>query len=245
MFLNKFRDFAPLLDAEGEMAGGADSGAEEAGVAAQSDEGVEGGAEETEVADQSTGEEGGRTAADAAFAEQRRRIEELEREKADYEEALGLFFEGEGDDVLVQARALGEQKSEEQVRAEIEAENERARLEQENEELRSDLASREAERLMAEDLKEIQAIDPNVKSLDDLGSDFFDLISTGQVTGVQAYYAVKARQESEKITPPDAIGKVNASSEPKDFFSREEVESMSQDEVHKNFDTIRRSMSKW
>ena len=240
MFKNLFREFLPMLDEDnGLSVGGAETGAEEMEPADPSTEDSTG-AEEMEPAEPSGS---GRSAQDAAFAEQRRQIEELQRQNADYEEALGLFFDG--DDKILQARVLGEQKTEEQVRTEIEAENEIARLQQENEEMQEEIASREAERMMAEDLKAIQAIDPNIQSLDDLGEDFLNYIASGQLTGVEAYFAAKAKQDAERIVPPEPAGKVTPGSDAKDFFTREEVEAMSQKEVSENFDTIRRSMSQW
>ena len=243
MFIKLFDRFSPFLEEDTglNVAGGSEeTGAEVTEPADPSDVESDEGEEDPEPAEP---DESGRSAQDAAFAEQRRRIQELERQNADYEEALGLFFDG--DDKIVQAHVLGEQKTEEQVRAEIERENELARLKAENEEMQEEIASREAERMMAEDLEKIQQIDPSIKSLDDLGEDFLEYIASGQLDGLQAYYAVKAKSEVEKIVPPEPVGKVNAEPAPKDYFTREEVESMSQAEVSKNFDAIRRSMSQW
>lgn len=243
MFRTLFSDrFMPFMEEDGGLSIGAGDegaeGAEETEPAEPSPEPE--GAEETEPAEPD--EEGGKTSADAAFAEQRRRIAELEQQNRDYEEALGLFFEG--DDKVVQAHALGEDKSEEQVKAELEAKSERERLQQENDELYAEIASRDAEMMMERDLKSIQAIDPAVKSLDELGDDYFDYIAGG-LTGVQAYYATKAKAEAEKITSPSAPGRVNEKPEERDYFTKEEVENMTPEEVHKNYDKIRKSYAKW
>lgn len=222
-------------------AGGGAAGAEETEVADPSGADVTEGVEETEVAEQSTG----KTDADARFAEMRRENERLRAERDQLNEAMGLFFEGDTDQKIIQAQAIAQNKTEDEIRAEIDAENERERLEQENEELSNELLDYRTKAQMDKDLQAIQAIDPTVKDLDSLGKDFLDLISTGKVTGVQAYYATKAKQQAETATPPEAPGKVNQSTEPKDYFTKEEAEAMSPEEMHKNYDLVRKSMSKW
>lgn len=217
------------------------TGAEETEFADQSEE-VEEGAEETEAADPSVDEESdGRTPSDAAFAEMRRRNEELERRLREYDEALSYVFEGEGDDRLIKAKAFGEDKTEEQVRAERELESLRA----DKERLEEELQEAEIERRMAEDLEVIRKIDPSIKSLVDLDPSFFNLISTGQVSAEDAYFAIKAKADREKVKTPEPVGRVEDSGDTKDYFTREEVEAMSKDDVHKNYDAIRRSMTKW
>ena len=217
------------------------TGAEETEFADQSEE-VEEGAEETEAADPSVDEESdGRTPSDAAFAEMRRRNEELERRLREYDEALSYVFEGEGDDRLIKAKAFGEDKTEEQVRAERELESLRA----DRERLEEELQEAEIERRMAEDLEVIRKIDPSIKSLVDLDHSFFNLISTGQVSAEDAYFAIKAKADREKVKTPEPVGRVEDSGDTKDYFTREEVEAMSKDDVHKNYDAIRRSMTKW
>ena len=217
------------------------TGAEETEFADQSEE-VEEGAEETEAADPSVDEESdGRTPSDAAFAEMRRRNEELERRLREYDEALSYVFEGEGDDRLIKAKAFGEDKTEEQVRAERELESLRA----DKERLEEELQEAEIERRMAEDLEIIRKIDPSIKSLVDLDPSFFNLISTGQVSAEDAYFAIKAKADREKVKTPEPVGRVEDSGDTKDYFTREEVEAMSKDDVHKNYDAIRRSMTKW
>lgn len=220
--------------------GGGSEGAEESGFAEPTDAEETEGAEEPEVAEQVTG----KTDADTRFAEMRRRVEELEATNKDLEEALGNFFEGDTDQKILSARALAEQKTEDEIREEIEAENEWNRLTEENEQLNNELLDIRTRTQMEHDLAEIQKIDPEVKDLDSLGKDYTDYISAG-LTGIQAYYAMKAKHDAEKASPPEEVGKVNQSAGPKDFYTKEEVEGMSQDEVHKNYDAIRKSMSHW
>ena len=215
------------------------AGAEETEVADQSEE-VEVGAEETEVAEPSD-DEGGKTPSDAAFAEMRRKNEELERRLAEYDEALSYVFEGEGDERVVKAKAFGEGKTEEQVLAERELET----LKSEKERLEEELENVEIERRMAEDLEAIKKIDPSVKSLLDLDPSFFQMIATGYVSAEEAYYACKAKTDRGKVNTPEPVGEVKTSPDTKDYFTREEVEAMSKADVKKNYEAIRRSMTKW
>ena len=229
----------PLLEEDTGLEIG--TGAEEAEFADQSEE-VEEGAEETEFAEPSIDEESdGKTPSDAAFAEMRRKNEELERRLREYDEALSYVFEGEGDDRLIKAKAFGEDKTEEQVRAERELETLRA----DKERLEEELQEAEIERRMAEDLEAIRKIDPSVKSLVDLDPSFFNLISTGQVSAEDAYFAVKAKAERDKVKTPEPVGRVEEGGDTKDYFTRDEVEAMSRADVKKHYDAIRRSMTKW
>ena len=212
-------------------------GAEETEVADQSEEITEG-AEETEVAEPSDDE---KSPSDAAFAKMRRKNEELERKLAEYDEALSYVFEGEGDERVVKAKAFGEGKTEEQVKAERELES----LKSEKERLEEELENVEVERRMAEDLEIIKKIDPSVKTLLDLDPSFFQMIATGYVSAEEAYYACKAKADRGKVKTPEPVGEVKTSPEAKDYFTRDEVEAMSKADVKKNFDAIRRSMTKW
>lgn len=220
--------------------GGGEAGVEETDFAEPSETDETEGAEEPEVAEQVTG----KTDADTRFAEMRRRVEELEATNKDLEEALGNFFDGDTDQKIVSANALAQGKTEEEIRDEIEAENEWNRLNEENEKLNNELLDIKTQTQMEHDLAEIQKVDPSIKDLDSLGKDYADYIRAG-LTGIQAYYATKAKQNAETATPPKEVGRVNQSSGEKDFYTREEVKAMSQAEVSKNYDVIRKSMSQW
>lgn len=243
----KFMDLLhkPFLD-EFEGGGGA-AGAEVTETADPSVNDDSQGAEATETAELSTG----KTDADARFAEMRRELEQAKKDLADssalneeLENALGNFFQGDTDQKIVAANALATGKTEDEIRAEIEAENERERLVEEKEELSNRVLDLETQQKMENDLRELQKIDPNIKSLDDIGSDFLDYIAAG-LDAKLAYYAFKAKKNAESAVAPEEVGAVNQSTGPKDFYTREEVKAMSQEEVHKNYDVIRKSMSQW
>jgi hypothetical protein len=233
----KFGELLPMLD---EDTGLEVSGAEEQEPADPVE--TEAGAEEQELADP-VEEKSGKSDADSAFAELRRQNEDLQKRNEEYEEALGLFFDG--DDKDVQAHAYYEDRPIEEVVAEREAKEELEALQNENAALKENLETKEVERLMERDLAAIQEIDPNIKTLDDLGEDFLSLIATGKLTGTQAYYAAKSMQDAKAIKKPDLPGAANQSPEEKEYFTRDEVDNMSASEVHKNYDNIRKSMSKW
>lgn len=195
-----------------------------------------------------------KTERDAAFAEMRRRAESAERRVQELEtgnrgmsEALGLFFNGETpDDQIAEARAYHENRPVSEVKAEMEAMAKNNAMLAENESLKNQLTLMRAEQAMAADLIEIQSIDPEIKSLADLGDTYADLIANG-VDAKTAYYAAKARMEQEHINLPKTAGRVNSSSPTKEFFTREEVEAnrSNPEWMSKNHDKIRSSMAKW
>lgn len=228
-----------LLDADSGSLGGGEGA--EVTEPAEPSETNDAGAEEQEVAEPA-GDEGRKNDADAAFAEMRRNLEAAQAERDQYRDALGLFFEG--DDMVAQARAQAEEKSVDDVKREMAAEQRLKDLQSENQTLTEQINDYEAERRMSDDLKEIQSIDPNVKSLEDLGPNFLTYIAAG-LSGKHAYYAAKAQDMAEKVTPPETIGKVNQAAGEKTDFTREEVAGMSQEEVSKNYEAIRRSMTRW
>jgi hypothetical protein len=204
---------------------------------------------ETEVVDNS--QEETRTKQDAAFAEQRRRIQELERAneeaRAENEQmlaALQRFFDGDNaTDLSINANAYAEQRDPEEYRAEYEQKAELERLKADNQSLLEQINSIKVEQLMRDGLKEIQAIDPNVKSLEELGETFAHFIGAG-LTSKEAYYATIARDAKEKVQPPDAIGRVNDTKIERDYYTSEELDNLSSDEMDANWDKVMRSMDR-
>lgn len=205
------------------------------------------GAEEQEVADpvvDNAEAETGKTDSDSAFAEMRRELEALRNSNAEYERALSNFFP-DAEDKALAAEAFYQDREYDDLLAEREEANELDGLRNENEQLRQAVLEQQAEKLMADGLKEVQALDPTVKSLEDLGDSFAGYIANG-LTTKQAYFACKAEKQATTIVPPKATGKVEStSSAPKEFFTQEEVEAMTKEEVKKNYETIRKSMTRW
>ena len=117
-------------------------------------------------------------------------------------------------------------------------------LKKENEALKAKQQQAAVELAIEHDLKVIQKIDPNVKSLEELGDTFIRLIASG-ANAEDAYYAAIAKKEKETKSPAKPPGKIGQSGGEKDFFTKEEVEQMSPEEVHKNYEKIKTSMKKW
>lgn len=194
-----------------------------------------------------------RTEQDAAFAQMRRANEELERKLAEaqrqskeYEDALGLFFDGE--DKALKAQAYASERPFEEVKAETEMQAQIATLQNEKETLEQQLLEQQAQAQMDADLAEIQKSHPEIKSIGELGQEYlmFRFSQMGEVSAEQAFQMMMAYKASTTPKKPPIIGNVSTTDKPQsDYFTREEVAAMSPEEVSKNYDTIRKSMSKW
>lgn len=206
---------------------------------------------ETNEATTESTESNGRTPQDAAFAEQRRRIAELEeRERtlaSDNEAmmaALSRYFEGEtAEELSINANAYAEQRDPDEVREEYERAKEFETLKSENQRLTDQLLDAEVDRLMREGLREVQEIDPSVKSLDDLGEGFAKFIGAG-LSSREAYFAVKGMEMKDKVFAPDAIGKVADTKAERDYYTSEELDHLTDEEMEENWDKVMRSMSR-
>ena len=133
--------------------------------------------------------EGGKTEADAAFAEMRRAKQAAERERDEAKRALAekeaneaakrnVFKNIAGSetaDVDALAEALGVDADD--VMASINAEQEAARRNSEMESLRKQVADLSAEKQVNENIKELQELDPSIKDVNDLGKEFVDYVS--------------------------------------------------------------------
>ena len=181
----------------------------------------------------------GRTEADAAFAEMRRQnqdlqsqLDEMARRNAAMSGALSRYFEGEDDDELViNANAYAEERDPAEYRAQYERDIEFERLQAANSALEEQLIDAEVNRLMREGLQSVQAIDPNIKSLDELGDSFVDFIAAGLSTE-DAYWAVKAKERDTKVLAPDAIGKVADTKSERDYFTSEELDALTDEDLN-------------
>ena len=222
-------------------------GAEEQELAEPVTEVEDLGAEEQELA------EPVRTEQDAAFAEMRRQNEELARQLAEsqrqskeYEDALGLFFDGE--DKALKAQAYASERPFEEVKAETEMQAQLAALQSEKENLEQQLLEQQAQAQMDADLAEIQKTHPEVKSIGELGPEYlaFRFNAMGEMSAEQAYQMLLVYKGNTTPKKPPVVGKVSTTERPKsDYYTREEVESMSPNEVKANYDAIRKSMSNW
>lgn len=209
---------------------------------------------------------------DAAFANMRRSMEQAQKEKEETQKLLeamkaekerltnsfGLFgFKGNVDEIEDQAKAHYTGKTVEEVRNErLQAQKvfeEQQRREQENlakDNQIKDLQRQLYARILDDDLKRVQSIDPSIKSLDDLGADFAKMRMSGVSTDV-AYHAVKSSLEANKKTPPPEMGKVNATQKAdKTYYTSAEVDAMiaSNDKALDDpsvLEKIRKSMTKW
>ena len=201
------------------------------------------GAEEPEVAEPAEGEEGAEELEVAEPVVEARQAE-IEAQNAMMAEALGMYFEGDPVEMAIQARANATGVSPEVERARMEAEIEKKNTEVENANLRNELQQIKIERMMEQGLADIQQIDANVNDLTDLGEDFPKYIAAG-LSSIDAYFAVKAKEAKTKVNPPKPIGSVNSTKAESDYFTKEQVEAMSDEELEENFEAIERSLKKW
>lgn len=208
-------------------------------------------AENQEVAEpEERSESEGRSSADAAFAEMRRRAEAAERKAAEYEaeqaareEAIKQLTNG-NENGIEAAIAESYGLDVDDVIATLDAHTESAKKDLRIEELESEIVDIQAEKQMEDDLRLIQSIDPTITKLSDLGETFLNLTAAG-VNATDAYYAAKGRQITEKAIPPKPIGKVGTTVQEKEYFTEAEVDAMSEEEQRQNYEKIMKSMTKW
>lgn len=175
--------------------------------------------------------------------------EEAEKKAAEAEEQLrrqnallGRASEGADPALDVVSQALGMDPQE--LAAAVTEELESEQMESEHKALKEEVERLRLEKAMEADLLEVQKADPSVKNLADLGDAYFQCISAG-MSATEAYHASKYITQKTTPTPPAEIGKINESSVQKDFYTKEEVEAMTAEEVEKNLPKIEQSMKKW
>lgn len=206
----------------------------------------------------------------AAFAEMRRAKEEAEAKAeesaAKYSalEAEILSLKEQGKSTNEQLKAVEESRVEAQLRAESEETgipyedlkeiyDEEQAKNAELEDLRKEKEEAEAERdrlnqevVFNNDLQQLKQLDKSIEAIEDMGERFMKMRATGLLSVEEAYYACKAAEKAETKNPANMPGKAEQSlSEGKTFFTREEVEAMSREEVNKNMKAIDASMPKW
>lgn len=238
------------------------------------------GANETEVADPSEGtvdeqydttedteenepEEGEENAdeqdskTNAAFAEQRRRIAELERELAERDEAYEAAereaeeqaeLEEQIEAIVEYAKEQGLSDDEieevlDEFASDYEKEKELERLQDEIDKRDEELVDIQLQQLAQRDLAEVQNIDPNIKDLDDLGEEFFALRSVG-IDAKRAYFMLQAADEQTKPHGAYAPGKISKARAERDYYTSEELDNLSKEEMHANWEKVQRSMDR-
>ena len=175
----------------------------------------------------------GRTEQDAAFAEMRRNNEQLMRDNELMKSALLRYFDGEtAEELSINANAYAEQRDPEEYRQEWEHNQEFESLQAENDDLKEQLLNAQVEKMMRDDLAEIRQIDDTVQSLDELGESFLNMRLHGGLSTKEAFYACKAMELKEKVLAPDAIGRVADTKIEREYFTYEELQNLTDEELN-------------
>lgn len=205
------------------------------------------------VSEDTVEEEPKKTEEDAAWARMRREKEDAiaqaeaaQKELAELKAMQEAREEAESrlvgqDEARIKALAEVTGMSEDEVLAELEAAEEAAKKDLRIAELEQQVQSVELDRIMQADLAELQKIDPSIKSLEDLGDDYSSYISAG-LDAEQAYWAIKAKEEANRATPPKPAGAVKTSVPEKDYYTESEIDAMSSEELTKNWKKV---MASW
>ena len=162
------------------------------------------------------------TEKDTAYANMRRESERLKSENERYKEALQRFgFNGSNsDDIIDQANAHYYGKSVEEIRNNRIAKEQEKQKHDELMEKVNYYETKEIEERMQSDLAKIQKINPQIKSLGELGEPYFDLIRRGidgeraykllELDGLIAQKNIRAEQEAIKKVKANAMSSVGA-----------------------------------
>ena len=203
---------------------------------------------EPEAEEKSNEAEGNSDSADRAFAEMRRQLQELEKENKKLskqverqDSALGLYVDGEDKTAAAIAQATG--LSLEEVKSTIAEQDELEELRARAEKSETELEDLRIEQKMASDLEELKKIDQSIE-FEDLPDNFFDLIGAG-VDATTAYYASKEANKVTQAEPMQAPGEVATGGETKTYYTKEEVEKMTPEQIKANMKVIDASMKHW
>ena len=192
-------------------------------------------------------DEGSQNPSDAAFASMRRELQEARRQNEQMQNALKIYFNGDdADSLAIQARAYAEDRSEDEVRADIERETRLRQLEERNQELEEQIKDAEVHQMINDSVATLSKIDPTIKGegdLEKLGDVFLKLIANGVDTET-AYWASKAEQYHNQVNAPNDIGKASPTTNERDYYTSEEIDALSEEEIRKNWDKVQRSMSR-
>lgn len=190
----------------------------------------------------------GKRSRDSAFAEMRRAREAAEQERDELRAQMEAIQREQRQAELRQAaEEMG--LSEQEIREVLEdaeqreaEEAERTRLARENERLNQELLDYKVEQAMKQDLIDIQAIDPSVKSLKDLPEDFFKFRAV--MDGVDAYFATKAKEQKTAFGSAPTPGKANAAPVQRDYYTSDELDALTVEEILANKEKVNRSLAK-
>ena len=92
------------------------------------------------------------------------------------------------------------------------------------------------------DLRELRKIDPSIKDLSDLPEDFFKYRE--HMDGVDAYFATQAKNQRTKFEGAREFGKANSAPVERDYYTSEELDNLSDDEMDRNWEKVQRSLKK-
>lgn len=203
---------------------------------------------EPEAENEPSEAEGNSDSADRAFAEMRRQLQELEKENKKLskqverqDSALGLYVDGEDKTAAAIAQATG--LSLEEVKSTIAEQDELEELRARAEKSESELEELRIEQKMASDLEELKKIDSSIE-FENLPDNFFDLVGAG-VDATTAYYASKEANKVTQAEPMQAPGEVATGGETKTYYTKEEVEKMTPEQIKANMKVIDASMKHW
>ena len=150
---------------------------------------------------------------------------------------------------MLQADAAGksyEEYQREEAAAEAELE-ERARdsrvyrdLAAQAERDRTDAEAYRANERMRKDLAAIQAVDPSVTSLEQLGDEYKELVRN--MNGLDAYYVIKGRQAVQNAAMPPATGDVGRKTDMDRDFTSEELDHLNYDDLLKDDKLYKKAM---
>jgi len=186
---------------------------------------------------------------DAAFAQMRRDKEAAERERDEAiareqarRDAITRLTGSEDGDLQAIAESNGADFDE--ISTAFNAYTESVAKDNRITELENQLNEVNAERRLQQDLVEVQAIDPSIKSLDELGKTFYELKAKDVATDA-AYWAAKSEMNAKQFKAPKPPGKVNAEKPEKDHYTEAEWDAMTPEQQSANWKKGMASMKYW
>ena len=197
---------------------------------------------QTEGTDQS--ENSRRTETDAAFAEMRRKNEGLEHDVQILQDALSRYFDGETpEELALRAQAYSEEREYDDVKADYDRDKELDDLREKVRLAEEEKMNLEIDQLIAQGLRDVQEIDPTIKSLEELGETFANFIGAG-LTAKQAYYATQQMEAREKVHAPSGVGKIADNKTEREYYTSEELDNLTDEEMDANWDKVKKSLAR-